>query len=305
VFIRSASRLAAHLLRTTLLSLPLWMAPACHALADGGTVAPAAALQAGPAPMRFLLTFDDGPAAAASDNPTVRILEALAHNPYQDGIKAVFFTQTRAWHGGGTAVGRQLIRREYDEGHLVALHSATLFHSNHRFMSQASLEESLQRGVDDLTGVTGIAPTLVRPPFWAYDADTLAAYHRHGMQMLLTDLNANDGKIYGINFSWHKRSNMLTHLRATRERWAAGTMPAVDGATPVVVTFHDVNTYTASHIEQYMEILLDVARELDIPLAARPFYDERGALERAALASTVPNADSKPPLPGLWNWLWQ
>lgn len=304
--IRSASRLAAHLLRTTLLSLPLWMAPAGHALADdGGMVAPAAAVHAGPAPMRFLLTFDDGPAAAASDNPTVRILEALAHNPYQDGIKAVFFTQTRAWHGGGTEVGRGLIRREYDDGHLVALHSATLFHANHRFMSQASLEESLQRGVDDLTGVTGSAPSLVRPPFWAYDADTLAAYHRHGMQMLLTDLNANDGKIYGINFSWHKRANMLTHLRATRERWAAGTMPAVDGATPVVVTFHDVNTYTAGHIEEYMEILLDVARELDIPLAAKPFYDERAALERAALASTVRNADSKPPLPGLWNWLWQ
>jgi peptidoglycan/xylan/chitin deacetylase (PgdA/CDA1 family) len=258
-----------------------------------------------PAPVRFLLTFDDGPATADSDNPTVHILETLAHNPYQDNIKAVFFTQTRAWHGGGTDTGRALIRREHAEGHVVALHSATWFHSNHRFMSRAKLDETMQRGVEDLIAETGVAPKLVRPPFWAYDADTLASYHQHGMQMLLTDLNANDGKIYGINFSWHKRSNMLTHLAETRKRWAAGGMPVVDGSTPIVVTFHDVNTYTSRHIEEYMGILLDVARELNVPLAAKPFYDDRDELERAALASTVSSPDTKPQLPGLWNWLWQ
>src|SRR5471030_1493151 len=265
----------------------------------------AAAQDAALAPIRFLLTFDDGPAAADSDNPTVHILETLASNPLQDHIKAVFFTQTRAWHGGGTAVGRALIRREYDEGHVVALHSATTFHSNHRLMSRAALDESMQRGVDDLTAVTGVAPKLVRPPFWAYDADTLASYHQHGMRMLLTDLSANDGKIYGINFSWHKRSNMLSHLAATHKRWAAGTMPEVDGATPVVVTFHDVNTYSSRHIEEYMAILLDVAKELDVPLAAQTFYTDHAALERAALASTVHTGDVRPQLPGIWNWLWQ
>ncbi|WP_199186386.1 hypothetical protein, partial [Pseudoxanthomonas sp. KAs_5_3] len=31
-----------------------------------------------PAPIRFLLTFDDGPAAAVNDNPTVHILDVLA-----------------------------------------------------------------------------------------------------------------------------------------------------------------------------------------------------------------------------------
>ncbi|MET0265491.1 MAG: polysaccharide deacetylase family protein [Duganella sp.] len=258
-----------------------------------------------PAPIRFLLTFDDGPAAASSGNPTVQILETLARNRLQDNIKAVFFTQTRAWHGGGTEVGRALIQREHAEGHVVALHSATTFHSNHRFMSRQTLDESMQRGVDDLLALTGVAPKLVRPPFWAYNADTLASYHAHGMQMLLTDLNANDGKIYGVNFSWHKRSNMLKHLAQTRMRWAAGRMPEVDGYTPVVVTFHDVNTYTARHIEEYLDILVDVARELAVPLADKPFYDDHDALERAALASTVASAEARPPLPGFWNWLWQ
>jgi peptidoglycan/xylan/chitin deacetylase (PgdA/CDA1 family) len=255
--------------------------------------------------VRFLLTFDDGPAAASDDNPTVHILEVLAHNPHLDNIKAVFFTQTRAWHGGGTEMGRSLIRREYAEGHIIGLHSATTFHSNHRFMSREHLDETMQLGVSDLLAETGVAPKLVRPPFWAYDADTLASYHAHGMRMLLTDLNANDGKIYGINFSWHKRSNMLTHLAETRKRWAAGEMPSVDGATPVVVTFHDVNTYTSRHIDEYMDILLDVARELKVPLADKPFYDNHDELERAALAATISSPDAKPQLPGLWNWLWQ
>jgi peptidoglycan/xylan/chitin deacetylase (PgdA/CDA1 family) len=268
--------------------------------------APAAAHQPGaPAPVRFVLTFDDGPAAADSDNPTVRILETLARNPLQDNIKAVFFTQTRAWHGGGTGTGRALIRREHDAGHVVALHSANLFHANHRFMSQEALDATMQHGVEDLLSVTGEPPKLVRPPFWAYNADTLLTYHAYGMQMLLTDLNANDGKIYGINFSWHKRSNMLKHLAATRQRWAAGQLPEVDGATPIVVTFHDVNTYTSRHIQEYLEILVDVARELDVPLAAKPFYDDHEELERAALASTVADAESRPQLPGFWNWLWQ
>jgi len=261
----------------------------------------AAMAQADPAPVRFLLTFDDGPAAAVNDNPTVHILEVLArHN-----IKAVFFTQPRAWHGGGTEMGRFLIRREYNEGHVVALHSATPLHSNHRFMSREKLDQTMQLGVDDLRAETGVAPRLVRPPFWAYDAETLASYHAHGLHMLLTDLNANDGKIYGINFSWHKRSNMLKHLAETRKRWAAGQMPVSDGYTPVVVTFHDVNTYTSGHIEEYLDILLDVAHELNVPLADKPFYDQHDELERAALAATVSSPDAKPHLPGLWNWLWQ
>lgn len=265
----------------------------------------ASAARAEPAPIRFILSFDDGPSAAGSGNPTVEVLETLARNAVQPDIKAIFFTQTRHWHGGGTETGRSLIRREHEEGHVVALHSATLTHANHRFMGQEELEETLRRGIGDLRQLTGAAPILVRPPFWAYDAGTLASYQRHGLAMLLTDLNANDGKIYGFHASWHKRSNMLKMLASTRERWLAGAMPVVDGATPVVVTFHDVNGYTASHLGEYLDILVDVARELQMPTAAKPFYDERAALERAALASAVRDGASRPRLPGLWNWLWQ
>jgi peptidoglycan/xylan/chitin deacetylase (PgdA/CDA1 family) len=253
-----------------------------------------------PAPIRFLLTFDDGPSSAQHDNPTVRILDALATNPVQGGIKAIFFTQV----GSMDEVKRLLLQREQDDGHLLAFHTATPGHSNHRYLDPEQLDLSLQHGGAVLRAISGATLLLVRPPFWSYDARTQAAYHAHEMQMLLTDLSANDGKIHGVNWSWRKRQNMLTQLTALRVRWLAGALPAVDGSTPVVVTFHDINTYTARHIDEYVSILQEVALELQLPIVSSPFYNERDAMLRATLARTVRGGDPRPPLPGWWNWIW-
>lgn len=256
------------------------------------------------APIRYLLTFDDGPSAVRPDNPTEKVLSILSKNPNQNGIKAVFFTQTRAVNGGGTEYGRTLLKREVEEGHLLAFHTATPRHSNHRYLGEQDLKASLELGIADLTSITGVAPKLVRPPFWSYDALTLGVYQHHGLQMLLTDLSANDGIIYGINFSLTKRRNMRKLLAAMRPRWCQNTLPEVDGVTPIVVTFHDINPYTANHLEEYLEILLDVAKELNVPVSEKPFYDNADELERAALARVVKDTNNAPELPGIWNWLW-
>jgi len=257
------------------------------------------------APIRFLITFDDGPSGAIKNNPTKKVLDVLEHNPIQSGIKAIFFTQTRAARGGGTATGRLLLGREHADGHLLGLHTATPHHANHRFLPPNELELSLKNGVSDLTEVAGVAPQIVRPPFWNFDSRTLDAYHRHGLQMLLTDLSANDGVIWGVNWSWHKHDNLLKQLTLARKDWIESNMPVVDGVTPIVVTFHDVNTYTARNVEVYLRILLQVAQELEIPVSAKPFYDDRIELERAALARAVSDVNSKFYLPGIWSWLWK
>ncbi|MFZ6751403.1 polysaccharide deacetylase family protein [Undibacterium sp. Ren11W] len=262
-------------------------------------------LSAQPAPIRFLLTFDDGPSGSGFANPTAQVLDVLARNNQQVGIKAIFFVQTRANRSGATELGKALLQREHDEGHILAFHTATTSHANHRFLDAAELELALSNGCADLQMYTGSAPKLIRPPFWNYDARTFAAYQAHGLHLLLTDLSANDGKIWGINFSLNKRRNMLQHLRLLRERWRKDELPVVDGNTPVVVTFHDLNRYSASVLEDYLEILLDVARELEMPTASKAFYDDRDELERAALARSIRDPDSKPTLPGFWSWLWQ
>ncbi len=258
-----------------------------------------------PPPIRFLVTFDDGPSGSINRNPTELILDVLERNTVQPGIKAIFFVETRATSRGGNVMGQFLMRRQHADGHLLAFHTSTPSHSNHRLMKPEELELSLRDGIDDLTAVSGAAPQLVRPPFWNYDARTLASYHRYGLKMLLTDLSANDGVIWGINWNWRKRDDLLQHLRSTKISWASGKIPSIDGITPIVVTFHDINTRTARNIEAYLKILLQLAQELDIPVAAKPFYDNRTELENAALIRSVRNVSEMPVLPGIWNWMWK
>lgn len=256
------------------------------------------------APIRFLLTFDDGPSASSFWNPSVDVLDALARNPVQPGIKAVFFLQTRAPRAGGSEIGRSIMYREHSEGHVLGFHTATHWHTNHRFLDPEELEQSLVNGANDIAAITGAPPRLVRPPFWSFDRRTFAAYQRHGMHVLLTDLSANDGKVWGITMSPRRRMNLIRQLSEVRERIAGGQLPTVDGVIPVVVTFHDLNRYTARHAREYLQILLDSARETGLRTDAKPFYDDRRALERAALARSVRDTSQPVRLPGLWDWLW-
>jgi len=258
----------------------------------------------GQAPIRFLLTFDDGPSASSFWNPSMTVLDSLASNPLQPNIKAVFFVQTRASRAGGSEIGREVMRREQAEGHILGFHTATPGHSNHRSLDDVELEQSLSNGTADIAAITGTPPTLVRPPFWNYDKRTFAAYQRHGLQVLLTDLSANDGKIWGFNASPRRRANMLRQLSVVRERIALGELPTVDGVIPVVVTFHDLNRYTARHAREYLQILIDSANTTRLKLAQKPFYDDKAELQRAAMARTVTDSSQAVQLPGLWNWIW-
>ncbi|MHC8314803.1 polysaccharide deacetylase family protein [Pseudomonas sp. LB3P31] len=267
------------------------------------TTQTAQGLEAQP-PIRFLLTFDDGPSASSFWNPTMTVLDSLAQNPLQPGIKAVFFVQTRASRAGGSEIGRQVMHREQVEGQILGFHTATPGHSNHRSLDDVDLEQSLSNGSADIAAITGAPPTLVRPPFWNYDKRTFAAYQRHGLHVLLTDLSANDGKIWGFNASPQRRSHMLRSMSEVRERIARGELPVVDGVIPVVVTFHDLNRYTARHTREYLQILLDSAQETGVKVAQVPFYDDTAALQRAAMARTVKDSSQPVDLPGLWNWIW-
>jgi peptidoglycan/xylan/chitin deacetylase (PgdA/CDA1 family) len=225
-------------------------------------------------PVRFLLTFDDGPAPS-----TAQVLRTLAANPVQPGIKAVFFVQTRAPEAGGGELGQTLMRRTQAEGHVLAVHTGTPHgHVSHVAHPPEELEQSLAQAKADIAAVAGAPPRLVRPPYWSYDANTLAAYERAGLAMLLTDLNARDGVVYGVNLVPAKRTLLRFQLDRMKHR-----LQPVDGAAPVVVTFHDVNPTTAEELADYLRFLVEDARALGIELAQPPFYDRREDLERAAV----------------------
>jgi peptidoglycan/xylan/chitin deacetylase (PgdA/CDA1 family) len=259
----------------------------CLFLAVSGCQSNAVQHAAAPAPVshpvRFLLSFDDGPSLWQPYNPTSAILDQLAHNAVQPGIKAVFFVQTRNWNGGGTPRGQELLRRTHDEGHVIALHSGSARgHMNHRNLPPLELEQSLTDGSEDIRALTGRDPTLVRPPYWSFDARIQAVYQAHGLDMLLTDISARDGKIYGWTISVRRRSHFRAKLAEVRRGIQGDRMPVVDGVVPVVITFHDTNDFTASHMQEYLEILVEESTRVGLPLAAEPFYADGTTVERVA-----------------------
>ncbi|MFH7044955.1 polysaccharide deacetylase family protein [Paucibacter sp. JuS9] len=253
-------------------------------------------------PLRFLLTFDDGPSIAAKRNPTEQVLRTLASNSVQPDIKAIFFVQTRAIRGGGTPQGRELIRRELALGHLLGFHTATPGHSNHLGMSSDVLRASLQLGMADHAEL-GAAPRLVRPPMWAYNDRTLTVYADFGLKALLTDVTANDGKIIPPYGSPRRHQHMDYQMDLLRGRLLAGELPLVQGVVPVIVTFHDPNPFTAEHLAEYLEILVSAARHQGLRVSEQPFYGRGDDIEAVALARTIAAGEPALRIPGFWHSL--
>jgi len=252
-------------------------------------------------PVRFLLTFDDGPYGQERDNPTESILDSLAANTVQSGIKAIFFLQTRNSDGGATERGRGLMRREQAEGHLLALHDGSTWgHRSHRNVADAALEKSIADGIGDLVPISGGKVSLLRPPYWAYDARTLAVYQRHALNVLLTDISANDGKDWGFKASPRRYAHMAREMAHVHARIVRDELPVVAEVIPVVVAFHDTNTYTAAHMQEYFAMLVEAAKQEGMPVDAEPFYTRHDELERAALvrARDVARRDDMVP----WWW---
>jgi peptidoglycan/xylan/chitin deacetylase (PgdA/CDA1 family) len=154
---------------------------------------------------------------------------------------------------------------------------------NHRRMNAGELERSLADGSADLRELAGVSPQLVRPPFWAYDERTLAAYRRHGLAMLLTDVSARDGKIYGFIASPRRVPHFRAKLKEVRESLQQNKLPIVRGVVPVVITFHDTNLFTARHMGEYLNILIAESRRTGLVLADPPFYGAAAQLAEAAL----------------------
>jgi len=103
--------------------------------------------------------------------------------------------------------------------------------------------------------------------------------------MLLSDMKAYDGVNWGMHV--FRRPNMRSELVKVLRRYQRQELPLVDGCTPIVVTFHDTNAYTANHLEEYLNILLEEADRLRLPLSHKPFYDSSSEITAAALRRAI------------------
>jgi peptidoglycan/xylan/chitin deacetylase (PgdA/CDA1 family) len=255
----------------------LLLLASCHSVDPG--VHPAAAAPS----IRLLLTFDDGPSIRSDYNPTLAIVRQLASNDVQPGIKALFFVQTEHKKGGGTPRGREIMREIHAQGHVLGIHSTSPGgHIAHTTLPTGVLTAELRQACELIQRLTGSAPCFIRPPYGACDERTRTIYNEFGLSVLMGDVRARDGLIYGFKASPWRRFHLYHSLKALRRQATPGAV------STIIVEFHDVNPYTARHMTEYLHLLVEEARAAGFTFPERPFLDRADAITTLAIDRRVP-----------------
>ena len=254
--------------------------------------------------VRFLLTFDDGPSTRAQNNPTTQILNTLKSNPVQPNIKAVFFTQTRIEHHKHGELTLGLLQKQVKQGHVLGIHTGTLKnHVKHTRLSTNELDDFLQQAKAVLRQITGKKTKFIRPTYWGFNEVTIQAYKKHDLLMLLTDISVKDGKSWGYRANPRRKGVINKSIKTVKKRIDAGVINAVDGIIPIVVTFHDTNTWTAAHMESYLLLLVDSVAPAGLMLDEKPFYDNSNQIEQAVIDRALLEKTPQIQIPWPWRWI--
>lgn len=126
---------------------------------------------------RIALTFDDGP----SVKYTAKILDILK----EYGVKATFFVV-----GVNIEKSPDLLRRIASEGHEIGNH--TYSHPHLQRMDASKLAEELSRADALIRSITGISPTLFRPPEGVVTTSVKAAAMDGGYRLMLWSIDTRD-----------------------------------------------------------------------------------------------------------------
>lgn len=237
--------------------------------------------------VKFLVTFDDGPSARTGYNPTMAILDQLAVNDVQTHICAIFFIQTHHPRGTAKPHGMEVLWEIPKHGQLVGIHSVSpRGHVDHTKMPTNELATLLVDGKQLLKRVSGEEPIFVRPPFGVSNPTTRAIYHDLNLNMLMADIPAHDGVIYGINSSPRRRSHMYNLLASVRNKLVE--KPAGIEPYPIIISFHDVNPYTARHMTEYLHIIVEEAARAGLSFTDKPFCANPREATAAALYRKIP-----------------
>lgn len=167
------------------------------------------------------LTFDDGPNSGTTDV----ILDILK----EEKVKATFFVTCKG--------PDELIKREYNEGHTVALHTASHDYSI-VYASVDSYFNDLKSVQDRVKNITGYESKIIRFPGGA--SNTISRRYSNGIMSTLTQEVLNRGyKYYDWNISSGDAgnttdpnvvySNVVNSLRTDRAN---------------MVLMHDIKPYT-------------------------------------------------------------
>ena len=168
------------------------------------------------------LTFDDGPQWGTTD----KILDILK----EEGVEATFFVTNKG--------PDELIKRMYDEGHTVALHTAT-----HNY---ATVYASVESYFNDLNSVnervkriTGEYSYIIRFP--GGSSNTVSRKYSVGIMSILTNEVVNRGYKY---YDWNISSGDAAGGSPTPTQIRNNVVNSLRKDRINMVLMHDIKTYT-------------------------------------------------------------
>lgn len=191
------------------------------------------------------LTFDDGPGVY-----TDQILDILK----KYDIKATFFVT----NGGSEDV----IKREYEEGHSVGLHTAT--HKWNIYTSVDTYFEDLNSVSNRVESITGEKTYLIRFP--GGSSNTVSRRYKKGIMTALTSEVLNEGYHY---FDWNvsvedagscvKQKNYDKKKECVQNYFKRGLSKNRSN----VVLMHDIKKYTADSLEEMINYAISKGYTFD------------------------------------------
>ena len=141
------------------------------------------------------LTFDDGP----SEDTTGYILDVLK----EEGVKATFFV---------TCNGPDyLIKRMYDEGHTVALHTASHNYS-YVYSSVDNYFNDLEKVRNRVKNITGYDSKIIRFP--GGSSNTISRSYQYGIMSQLTNMVIEKGYRY---YDWNVDADAAGHAYSSSQ----------------------------------------------------------------------------------------
>ena len=168
------------------------------------------------------LTFDDGP----NSGTTNVILDILK----EEGVEATFFVTNKG--------PDELIKREYDEGHTVALHTASHDYAivyasvDSYFNDLYSVQERVKR-------ITGEESKIIRFP--GGSSNTVSRKYCNGIMTTLTQEVQNRGFKY---YDWNLSSGDAAGGSPTAEQIYNNVVGSLRKDRANMVLMHDIKTYT-------------------------------------------------------------
>ena len=169
------------------------------------------------------LTFDDGPNYGTTD----KILDILK----EEGVKATFFVTNRG--------PDSLIKRMHDEGHTVALHTATHEYS-YVYSSVDNYFNDLNKVRDRVKRITGIDSKIIRFP--GGSSNVISRNYKVGIMTELTSLVLNYGYRY---FDWNVDSMDASSARSGSDVYY-NVISGLSRNRSNVVLMHDIKTITVN-----------------------------------------------------------